>query len=72
MHQRIDNLEEKNRKLENAVLQMMTCKEKTDKDISECQDNQNELFYKQNEMKIIINSIISEVNDVITNLNNKL
>ena len=41
-------------------------------EIELCQDSQNELFYKHNEMKIMINSIITELNYVIATLNNKL
>ena len=51
---------------------MVMSKEKTDQEIQDCQDTQNELYFKHNEMKIMINSIITELNDVITILNNKL
>ena len=51
---------------------MMTSKEKMVREIEICQDTQNELFFKHNEMKMMINSIITELNYVITHLNNKL
>ena len=50
----------------------MTSKEKMVREIEICQDTQNELFFKHNEMKMMINSIITELNYVITHLNNKL
>ena len=72
LHQRVHKLEEKNKRLENALQQMVMSKEKTDQEIQHCQDTQNELCFKHNEMKIMINTIITELNDVITILNNKL
>ena len=72
LHQRVHKLEEKNKRLENALQQMVMSKEKTDQEIQHCQDTQNELYFKHNEMKIMINSIITELNYVITILNNKL
>ena len=51
---------------------MVISKEKMDQEIELCQDTCNELFYKHNEMVIIINSIITELNYIIANLNNKL
>ena len=42
------------------------------REIEICQDTENELFFKHNEMKMMINSIITELNYVITHLNNKL
>ena len=51
---------------------MIMSEEKMAREIEICQDTENELFFKHNEMKMIINSIITELNDVITSLNNKL
>ena len=72
LNQRINNLEEKNRKLEKEIQQMVMSKEKMEQEIEFCQDTHNELFYKHNEMVMMINSIITELNYVIANLNNKL
>ena len=72
LNQRINNLEERNKKLEKELQQMVMSKEKMKQEIELCQDTQNELFYKHNEMIMMINSIITELNYVIANLNNKL
>ena len=72
LHQRVNYLEERNRKLENVLQRMTMSKEKMEHEIELCQDTHNELFYKHNEMKIMINSIITELNYVIATLNNKL
>ena len=72
LNQRINNLEEKNRKLEKEIQQMVMSKEKMLQEIELCQDTHNELFYKHNGMVMMINSIITELNYVIANLNNKL
>ena len=65
-------MEERNRKLEKEIEQMVISKEKMDQEIELCQDTYNELFYKHNEMVIMINTIITELNYIIANLNNKL
>ena len=72
LHLQVNYLEERNRKLEKQIQQMVMSKEKMLQEIELCQDSQNELFYKHNEMKIMINSIITKLNYVIANLNNKL
>ena len=72
LHQRVHNLEERNKTLENVLQRMMMSEEKMAREIEICQDTQNELFFKHNEMKMMINSIITELNYVITHLNNKL
>ena len=72
LNQRVNNLEERNKKLEKELQQMVMSKEKMEQEIELCQDTQNELFYKHNEMIMMINSIITELNYVIANLNNKL
>ena len=72
LHQRVHNLEERNKILEILLQRMVMSNEKMVREMEICQDTQNELFFKHNEMKMMINSIITELNDVITHLNNNI
>ena len=72
LNQRVNNLEERNKELEKEIQQLVVSKEKMAQEIEVCQDSQNELFYKHNEMKIVINCIITELNNIIAVLNNQL
>ena len=71
LYQRVANLEEENKQLLKAVLNLTVKQDNTDQRLEFYRDRVNELSYSRNLVVTHINSIIMELNNVITILNNK-
>ena len=71
LNQRVNALEERNNELIKEIERLTISKEKTEQEIEHYQDTNSEVLYKYNEMVTVINTIILQLNDIITNLNNK-
>ena len=71
LNQRVNALEERNNELIKEIERMSISKEKTEQEIEHYQNTNSEVLYKYNEMVTVINTIILELNYIITNLNNK-
>ena len=68
---RIDVLEEENNELIKELNGVIAKLVNTERQVELCKENNNELIYNHNSMITKINSIVLELNDVITVLNNK-
>ena len=71
LNQRVNALEERNNELIKEIERLTISKEKTEQEIEHYQNTNSEVLYKYNEMVTVINTIILELNYIITNLNNK-
>ena len=71
LNQRISVLEEKNNELMNEFECMAITQEKTERELELCQEKNNEMMYNHHAMVTTINTMIAELNYVITILNNK-